>query len=172
MPTINKFFLVKIVLILLGGCGAIAGLHTIQASRIPDALKRQADHAVDNGKTDTAIHYLRQYLEFKPADTDALERLASLMKERSNRDPSDQLLLYDKILRSDPNRHPIRRDALIACLRIGRYTDAEMHAGLLLKEFPDDAELWQHVYFLASNWRRSGCNRRSSSSKITSRTCT
>ena len=143
MPTINKFFLVKLVLILLGGCGAIAGLHTIQASRIPDALKRQADHAVDNGKTDMAIHYLRQYLEFKPTDTDALERLATLMKERSNRDPSDQLLLYDKILRSDPNRHAIRRDALIACLRIGRYTDAEMHAGLLLKEFPDDAELWQ-----------------------------
>ncbi|OWK39713.1 tetratricopeptide repeat protein [Fimbriiglobus ruber] len=145
MPTINKLFLLKLALVTLALTGVLVGVHTVQARRIPDALRHQADRAADNSKTDLAVHYLRQYLEFRPTDTDAQERLATLMKEKPGRNPSELLLLYDKILRNDPTRSAVRRDALTACLRMGRYTDAEDHANVLLKEFPTDPDLWQKL---------------------------
>ena len=55
------------------------------------------------------------------------------------------LFLYDKILRLDPDRHKVRRDALASCLRLGRYSDAVAHAEYLLKSFPSEAELWQQL---------------------------
>src|SRR5262245_4042847 len=132
MPTINKRFLLVLVLVASALTGALVGAHTIQADRIPDALRQQADRAAEQGKPDAAVHYLRQYLEFRPDDVDARERLATLLKERDSADPSDLLLLYDKILRADPGRQAVRRDALALSLRIGRYNDAETHAEALL----------------------------------------
>src|SRR5437763_16036689 len=143
MPTINKRFLLVLFLAAAALAGSLVGAHTRQADRIPDALRGQADRAAEQGKPDTAVHHLRQYLEFRPDDTDARERLAVLLKDRGTADPSDLLLLYDKILRADPARAAVRRDALAASLRLGRYTDAEAHAEALLKDAPADAELWQ-----------------------------
>ena len=40
MPTINKRFLIKTILVLLAFTGVLIGAHTVQARRIPDALKR------------------------------------------------------------------------------------------------------------------------------------
>lgn len=147
MPTINKRFLLKLVLVTVAIVGGLFGVHAVQARRIPDALKRMADRAADQGKSDAAIHFLRQYLEFRPADVDARERLAKLLRDRltPGDDPSDLIFVYDKILRADPNRHAVRREALAICLRIGRWTDAEAHAGVLLKEFPGEPELWQQL---------------------------
>jgi tetratricopeptide (TPR) repeat protein len=143
MPTINKPFLLKLVLAALALVGLVVGTHAVQARRIPDALLRQADRAADADKSQAAVHYLRQYLEFRPGDTDSQERLAELLKARPGHNPSDLLLLYDKILRADPSRDAIRREALTVCLQIRRYTDAETHAETLLKAAPTDAELWQ-----------------------------
>ena len=55
------------------------------------------------------------------------------------------IFLYDRILRLDPDRHAIRREALAACLKIGRYSDAVTHAEALLKAFPNEAALWQQL---------------------------
>lgn len=145
MPTINKPFLLKLVLAVVAVIGVVVGVHTIQAGRIPDSLYRQVDRATDQGKSDTAIHYLRRYLEFRPADLAALERLASLLKERPKGDPADLVLLYDKILRADPGKTAVRRDTLEACLKLGRFTDAESHAQTLLRDRPEDAGLWQQL---------------------------
>jgi cellulose synthase operon protein C len=144
LPTINKRFLFKLVLALGLVAGSLAGAHALQARRIPDALKRQSARAADAGKKDAAISYLRQYLEFRPMDVDAQEELAELIKNRGSVSgyAFDLLLLYEKILRTDPNRQSIRREALKLSLNLGRNTDAETHAETLLKEFPDDAEIW------------------------------
>src|SRR6476661_8439345 len=104
MPTINKRFLLILFLAAAALTGSLVGAHTIQADRIPDALRAQADRAAEQGKTDAAVHHLRQYLEFRPDDVDARERLAGLLKDRGTSDPSDLLLLYDKVLRIDPAR--------------------------------------------------------------------
>ena len=145
MPTINKMFLGKLVAATALFAALLVGVHTVQAHRIPAALQRQAERAADAGKADAAVHYLRQYLEFRPDDTDALARLAEMTRDRPGRGPGEQLLLYDKILRADPARHAVRRDALDASLRMGRYTDAETHALALIAVFPSDAELRQRL---------------------------
>src|SRR5262249_9772307 len=117
MPTINKPFLLKLVLVVGVLAGALVGDHTVQARRIPETLKRQAARAADTGKVDAAIHYLRQYLEFNPDDAESLEKLADLLRQRtSTRGQSELVLLYDRILRIDPDRHPVRREALALCL--------------------------------------------------------
>jgi tetratricopeptide (TPR) repeat protein len=146
MPTINKIFLLKLILVVVVLAGALVGTHAIQSGRIPDALRRQAERATADGKTNSAIRYLQQYLEFRPNDIDVQDRLAELLREKSGDDARSSLIfLYDKILRADPSRHATRREALKLCLRVGRYTDAAAHADTLLKEFPTDAELWQQL---------------------------
>lgn len=146
MPTINKSFLLKLVLVFAALTAALFGVHAVQADRIPDALKQQADRAAENGKSDVAIHYLRQYLEFRTDDVETRERLATLIRERpGGYDPSGLLFLYDRILRDDPARETVRREALTLCLRMGRFSDAEAHAEELLKTNTTDALLWQRL---------------------------
>ncbi len=147
MPTINKSFLLKLVLTTALLVGSLFAVHAVQARRIPDALKRMADRSAEQGKSDAAIHFLRQYLEFAPNDVDARERLAKLLRDRlgPNQDPSDLIFVYDKILRADPSRSAVRREVLIRCLDIARYSDAESHAEILLQEFPTDPDLWQKL---------------------------
>lgn len=147
MPTINKPFLLKLVLVGLVLVGLVVAVHEVQADRIPAALKRQADRNAEAGKTDAAIHYLRQYLEFAPHDVDAQVQLVELLRRRNPtaRGQAELIFLYDRILRLDPGRHAVRRDALATCLRAGRYSDAVAHAEALLREFPTEASLWQQL---------------------------
>ncbi len=147
MPTINKPFLLKLLVVVLALAGLLAGAHTLQARRIPDALKRQSERCADANKNDAAIHYLRQYLEFEPDDADAMEKLANLLRLR---DPSyrgyiDFVFMNEKVLRLDPDRHAVRREVLTACLKMGRYSDAATHAEALLEKFPMEAQLWQQL---------------------------
>jgi tetratricopeptide (TPR) repeat protein len=147
MPTINKRFLLKTLLVLFALTGVLFAAHAVQARRIPAALKLQSERAADAGKYDLAVHYLRQYLEFNPEDVEALVRLAELLTKRAptQRGKTDLLFLYDKILRIDPDRHATRREALTVSLEMGRYTDAITHAQALLEVFPTEAGLWQHL---------------------------
>ena len=162
LPTINKRFLVKFVAVLLVLTGALFGTHALQARRIPDSLKSQADRATeaakdDPKKADAAIHYLRQYLEFRPDDADALEQLAAMLRTRSggSGNPTELLRVYDKILIADPARHETRREALKASLRIARYADAETHARALAKQFPDDPQVWLDLGYALRGLRKS-----------------
>src|SRR5262245_45807182 len=147
MPTINKRFLFKLLLALFLSSGVLFGAHAVQARRIPEALRQQADRAAESGKLDLATHYLRQYLEFHPEDVDAHVRLAELLAKRNptSRGQTDLLFLYDKILRLDPDRDAIRRDALANSLKIGRYSDGVTHAETLLQKYPTEALLWQQL---------------------------
>ena len=147
MPTINKRFLVKILLVLLVSTGVLFAAHAVQARRIPAALKLQSERAAEAGKLDIAIHYLRQYLEFHPNDVDALVQLSELLEKRAvtQKGQSELLFLYDRILNLDPDLHPIRRKALLVALKSGRYSDAVTHGELLLKTFPTESALWAQL---------------------------
>ena len=83
MPTINKRFLLKLLLGVAAFAGVLVGVHAVQADRIPEALMRQAERAVEAEKLDQAIHYYRQYLEFKPDDVEAQVKLVELMRKRN-----------------------------------------------------------------------------------------
>ncbi|MCE9563001.1 MAG: tetratricopeptide repeat protein [Planctomycetes bacterium] len=148
MPTINKRFLLKFILVVIALTGALVGVHAVQADRIPTALRTQAERAAEAGKLDTAIHYMRQYLEFSPDDIEAQVQLVDLLQKRNavgGRGQSELIFLYDRILRLDPERHAIRREALGACLKNNRYSDAITHAEALLKAFPTEPALWQQL---------------------------
>ncbi len=148
LPTINKKFLLKLVVVVALLAGGLVLAHTVQAGRIPDSLMAQAERAHEQAaddpkKGDSAIAYLRQYLEFRPTDVEAMEKLGEWLRlRRKGGDPSDLLRLYDKILAADPTRHDTRREALKASLRVGRYTDAESHATALTQAFPNEPLLW------------------------------
>jgi tetratricopeptide (TPR) repeat protein len=147
MPTINKRFLLKLILVLFASTGILFAAHAVQARRIPAALKLQSERAAEAGKVDVAIHYLRQYLEFHPEDIDALTQLSDLLTKRSPtyKGRTELLFLYDRILNLDPDRHAVRREALSIALLIGRNPDAVTHAEALLKTFPAEAKLWQQL---------------------------
>lgn len=147
MPTINKPFLLRLILVFVLLGGALIGLHQLQADRIPTALLRQAQRAEDQQRLDAAIHYYRQYLEFRDDDVEARIRLAELLRQRSSggRTLAEVLFLYDRVLHLEPERHEVRRQALAAALRIGRYSDAVVHAEVLLHAFPNDPLLWQQL---------------------------
>ncbi len=147
MPTINKRFLFRLVLVFIALAGTLFGVHAVQADRIPAALLRQSERATEAGKGDIAIHYLRQYLEFAPEDVEAQIHLVELISERAPtaRNQSELIFLYERILRLDPERNAIRKDALAACLVNSRYSDAATHAENLLKAFPTDAKVWQQL---------------------------
>jgi cellulose synthase operon protein C len=147
MPTINKRFLLKLLLVLAVCAGGLFAAHAVQARRIPTALLHQAERAEAAGKTDQAVHYLRQYLEFNPDDVEAQVRLAGLLTKRNPtpRGYSELLFLYEKILRLDPDRDEIRREALVISLRMARYSDAVTHAEALVKKYPAEALLWQQL---------------------------
>ena len=147
MPTLNTKLLLRLALGLIALVGSLAVIHQVQAGRVPDALLWQANDAVEKGKTDKAIVYLRQYLEFKPDDYDVAVRLADLMVERAvtARDISNALFLYERVLRESPQRSDVGRKLVSLCMRIGRYADALDHAERLLQESPEDGVLLAQV---------------------------
>jgi Tfp pilus assembly protein PilF len=140
MPTINKRFLLICVVVFVAGSGVLFGIHAIQSSRIPGALLRQAARAGELGHHDTAIRYLRQYLEFRPDDLDVRMELAERLKNRGS--TAELPFLYDAILRADSTRHAVRRDAVAMALKLGRFTDAAEHAEKLIELDPNDGQAW------------------------------
>ncbi|MBY0457168.1 MAG: tetratricopeptide repeat protein, partial [Gemmataceae bacterium] len=143
MPTINKRFLLKLVLVILAFAGVLVTAHTVQARRIPAALKHQSERAADAGKADLAVHYLRQYLEFHPEDVESQVKLAEFLRQRppTPRGRAELLFLYDKVLRLSPDRHEVRREALGTALALGRYADAAAHGEVLVQAFPLEPQL-------------------------------
>src|SRR4051812_44860058 len=106
MPILNQKLFLRLVLMVLTLAGGLVVLHHVQAGRVPEALLWQADAALEKGKPDKAVFYLKQYLEFRPDDHDAAARLADLMLERaaSPKDVQNALFVYERVLREAPQR--------------------------------------------------------------------
>lgn len=147
MPTINKRFLLKLCLVLIACASVLFGANALQTRRIPEALWSQTQRAVELDDLNSAVRYLKQYLEFRPDDMEAQVRLAEVLEKRdgNSRKPSELFYLQEKILREDPSRENIRRSALKLCLKMRRYSDALSHAEALLKSHPKDGELWYQL---------------------------
>ncbi|MFO0936286.1 MAG: tetratricopeptide repeat protein [Gemmataceae bacterium] len=140
MPTINTRFLLVLLAVFAVSAGVIFGVHTIQERRIPASLRGHIDRATAEGKRDVAIRYLRQYLEFRPRDLDAKVELAENLNARGSK--GELTYLYDAILRVDPKRVDVRRDAVALALQSGRYTDALDHAEKVIEANPEDGLAW------------------------------
>src|SRR4051812_21896909 len=111
MPILNKKLLLRLVALILVLAGGFVVLHHVQAGRVPEALLWQADAALEKGRTDKAILYLRQYLEFRPDDYDTTVHLADLMVERAAtaKDIQNAHFLYERVLRESPGHTDVAR---------------------------------------------------------------
>ena len=147
MPTLNSKLLLRVIAVVVLLAGGLALLYHVQSRRVPDALLWQANTAAENGKTDKAIIYMRQYLELRPDDYDTAVRLADLMVERatSTRDLTNAHFLYERVLREAPDRADVGRKLIALSLRLGRHGDAQTHAERLLKDAPNDGTLLAQV---------------------------
>lgn len=143
MPTLNTKLLLRLLAAALVLGSGLAVLHHVQAARVPDALLWQADAALEKGKTDKAILYLRQYLEFRPDDHHTAVRLADLMLQRAgtSKDVANAQFLYERVLREAPHRQDVARKLVGLCLRMRRYADALEHARRLREQAPQDGLL-------------------------------
>src|SRR2546430_12339654 len=105
MAIINQKLLLRLLAVAAVLAGGLVVLHHVQAGRVPEALLWQADAAIEKGRPDKAVAYLRQYLEFRPDDYDAAVRLADLMLARgAPKDHQNALFLFERVLREAPQR--------------------------------------------------------------------
>ena len=75
MRTLNvKLFVILTAALILGGAG-IFGVHYLQAGRIAEALRWQADHAAQDNDPKKAVKYLLRFLEFQPHDLEVRAQL-------------------------------------------------------------------------------------------------
>src|SRR5215212_6439223 len=123
MPTLNKQLLLRLLAAVAVLAGGLVALHHVQAGRVPEALLWQADAALDKGRPDKAIAYLKQYLQFRPDDHDTAVRLADIMVERagSMKDWQSAQTLYERVLRESPHRMDVARKLVTLCLQMRRF---------------------------------------------------
>ena len=113
MPTLNLKLLLRVLAATVVVVVGLVVLNQVQANRVPDALLWQANAAAEKGKTDKAIFYMRQYLEFRPDDYDMAVKLADLMLERAvtAKDITNAHFLYERVLRKAPQRSDVGAQA-------------------------------------------------------------
>src|SRR5437867_847327 len=110
MRRINWKFAGILVLALIAFAAGGHLLHIAQTGRAAAGVLDLARKSRDQGKTEQAIKYAAQYLEFRPEDVAALRDLAGLFVEKAKTAPRETLRkqyarlldLYEKILRLDP----------------------------------------------------------------------
>jgi len=149
MRQINWKFagILALVLVIVAGGGHL--LHIAQTGRAAAGVLELARKCRDDGQTETAIRYIAQYLEFRPADTAALRDLAGLQAEKAKTAPRETLRkqyarlldLYEKILRLDPADTETRLKAADYAILQFQFAEALGHLDLLLRERPADADL-------------------------------
>ena len=122
MPTLNQKLFLRLIAVVVVLGGGLAVLHYVQARRVPEALLWQANAAAEKGKTDKAIAYMQQYLEFRSDDHDTAVKLADLMVERavSSKDLSNAHFLYERVLREAG----VTQEEIQAAVRIAAVVNA------------------------------------------------
>jgi tetratricopeptide (TPR) repeat protein len=141
MPILNQRLLLRVVFAAIVLVAGLVVLQRVQAVRVPDALLWQADAAAEKGKTEKAVFYLRQYLEFRPDDHVTILRLADMMRDRpGRRDLKNAQFLYERVYREAPERADVGRKLVAVCMEMRRYEDALTHAEHLCQKSPDQVD--------------------------------
>ncbi len=128
---------------------AVLSLHNIhrwQINQNADGLREKAEAAKEQGDLAEAINLYTQYLKYRPDNIEAQVRLGEVLDQPNTTGKAllQVFLLYEDVLRKDPNREVVRRRLVQVSMRIGRYGDALGHLMPLLAKSPDDPELLFH----------------------------
>lgn len=143
MIRVNGRLLLKLFVLIAFFAGGLYGLHAYQSQRIPQAMLWQVNHAIEQGKTDDAIKYMRRYLELCPNDYEQTLKLADLMQARatSAKELTNAIYLYEKVMREAPQETRAAKQFIPACIRLGRHADALRVAEEYIKAKPSDGEV-------------------------------
>src|SRR5262249_26310001 len=114
--------------------GAVLGagvhlVHGFQVKRNAKVLLEEATEAEQNNQPSKALECLGLYLGLQPQDNDALARYGTLLNKvaKSPRGLMQALFALEKVLRAEPDRTDVRREAIEVSLKLGRYNDAQDH---------------------------------------------
>src|SRR5260221_14098504 len=123
-----KILGITLVSILILGLG-VHFLHAYQIKRNGGVFLELADREEMNGNKSMAIEYLQRYLVYTQDNKEAQAKRAILIAEQAESFPRfesirDAILLCDQVLRESPDRHDVRRKAVILKLRLGRFSEA------------------------------------------------
>lgn len=118
-------------------------LHGRQVQRNAGTLLQQADRAEEQGDRAAAVDYLQRYLSLSRADAAVWARLGLLLNRQAVSYPEHMKAFFviEQALRLDPEQHDARRQLARIALNLRRHGDAREHLHVLLRTFPDDAEL-------------------------------
>jgi tetratricopeptide (TPR) repeat protein len=142
-------FLVLTVVLLGGGVHLV---HALQVRSNASGLRRQAELAQEEGRTQDAIRYLERFLGYVPDDAEAQAQLG-LALEKEARTPKAWVRVFkvfEEVLKKDPTRRDIReRQARLAMELgrgdVGRFNDAVYHLEILLQEPSGKQGEWEDL---------------------------
>ena len=145
LKRVNTRFLLTALGIVAGLGLGLHGLHGVQLEGNAGKLKDRAKVAEAEGEYGQAVVLLRQYLNFRENDYDALLHCLRLRDALATAPQARSLVLlgYEELLRRDPGRPDeaeIRQDLVAVALSVGQYRLARRHLTILLEQgtFQDD----------------------------------
>ncbi len=131
-----------------------AGFYYRQAERSEERAEKaekEGDLEAERKEKMKAIGQLGWYLNLKPDDVEAGEKLGLLMADMAF-SPDTGMVMWnmfspawiklENVVGQEPDRTAARRRLIDLAMRIGRFKDAREHIESLLKVSPKDAELW------------------------------
>jgi tetratricopeptide (TPR) repeat protein len=149
--------------------GACAGLslcvhllHGFQVRRTAGVFLEQAREAEEQDRPVDAVRLLAHYVSTVPGDAEGWARYGlAVHKLGTSTGRWRALGAFEEVLRRQPTRHEVRRQLVLLALELERFQDAQNHAQILLKFFPDDGDLKRalgrcqeanHEYAAAAKW--------------------
>jgi len=131
-------------LTVLLGVGVVL-LHSFQAGRIARALLWQAGHSEDEEQLDVTAKFLARYLELEPGDNEERAHLGRILADprmaTSPRYYQRALFVLEQVVTREPERAESRRLLARMALKLTRYSTAEEHLLVLLKNAPKDGDV-------------------------------
>lgn len=114
-------------------------LHAFQVRRSAGALLREAELAIQDGKSREAIGFLTRYVQLAPLDIGAVVKLGlEQVKVGQYRQAYFNL---DRALRRDSSRDEARRELAKTALKLARFREAMEHSEETLRREPGDGEM-------------------------------
>jgi predicted Zn-dependent protease len=146
-PRTRRAVNARAVLLLLAGAAVLGSVthlaHGFQVRRNARALKEQAAQASQEGRPAQAADYLAQYLGLVPTDDEALADYALLLNRlaRNGRERLQAYFLLEQVLRRQPERADVRREAARLAVEGGLWSAAREHLKRLRREVQQDGGL-------------------------------
>lgn len=137
MKTVNLKLLVILLVVVLGGMGAVYAIHEYQVYRNADNLLALARERAEEGRSDEAVGLYVRYIGLRDGDNLARAEFAKLMLRKVGATRASKVLqaqTYDALetaVRRNPDDDELREQLAGFLYRTGNYTEARQHFGLI-----------------------------------------